>query len=47
LTVLVDLTLAIAVGTVIGLALRLARGEIEPPDWRTPFRWGGGKHSED
>ena len=43
LTVFADLTVAIAVGTIVGLALRLARGEIEPPKWRTPFRWGGGK----
>ncbi len=42
LTVFADLTLAIAVGTAIGLALKLARGEIDPPDWHTPFRWGGG-----
>lgn len=43
LTVLADLTVAIAVGTTLGLAMRLARGEIEPPNWRTPFRWGGGR----
>ena len=41
LTVLADLTAAIAVGTMIGLALRLSRGEIEAPRWHTPFRWGG------
>ncbi len=41
LTVLVDLTLAIAVGTIIGLVLRLSRGEIEAPRWHTPIRWGG------
>lgn len=41
LTVLADLTMAIAVGTLIGVGLRLARGEIEPPRWHTPFRWGG------
>ena len=41
LTVLADLTVAIALGTMIGLALRLARGEIEAPRWHTPFRWGG------
>lgn len=38
LTVLADLTLAIAVGTVIGLALRLSRGELDSPRWRMPFR---------
>ena len=43
LTVLADLTIAIAVGTTLGLALKLARGEIEPPRWHTPFRWGGDK----
>ena len=43
LTVLADLTVAIAVGTVIGLALKLSRGEIEPPSWQIPFRGGGGK----
>jgi SulP family sulfate permease len=43
LTVFVDLTVAIAVGTTIGLALKLARGEIDPPDWHAPFRWGGDK----
>ncbi|MXP47993.1 SulP family inorganic anion transporter [Altererythrobacter luteolus] len=41
MTVLVDLTVAIAVGTMIGLALRLSRGEIVAPRWHTPFRWGG------
>lgn len=41
LTVFADLTIAIAVGTMIGLALKLARGEIDPPDWHVPFRWGG------
>lgn len=43
LTVFADLTVAIAVGTMIGLALKLARGEIDPPDWHVPFRWGGNK----
>lgn len=46
LTVLADLTIAIAVGTMIGLALRLSRGEIEAPSWHTPFRWGGGGRDE-
>ena len=36
LTVFTDLTVAIAVGTMIGLALRLSRGEIEVPRWHTP-----------
>ena len=43
LTVFADLTVAIAVGTMIGLALKLARGEIDPPDWHVPVRWGGNK----
>ncbi len=38
LTVLADLTIAIAVGTALGLAIRLRRGEISPPEWRTPKR---------
>lgn len=33
LTVATDLTIAIAVGTVAGLALRLIRKEVEPEDW--------------
>jgi SulP family sulfate permease len=41
LTVLADLSLAIGVGTIIGLGLRLARGEIDAPRWHTPFRWSG------
>ncbi|MBK9587820.1 MAG: SulP family inorganic anion transporter [Sphingomonadales bacterium] len=41
LTVLADLTVAIALGTLIGVVLRLTRGEIEAPRWHTPFRWGG------
>ena len=47
LTVLADLTVAIAVGTMLGLALRLSRGEIEVPRWRTPLRWGGRRPGED
>jgi sulfate permease, SulP family len=47
LTVLADLTLAIGVGTIAGLALRLARGEIAAPRWHTPFRWGGDGRSRD
>ncbi len=46
MTVLVDLTVAIAVGTMIGLALRLSRGEIVAPRWHTPFRWGGDKRED-
>jgi SulP family sulfate permease len=41
LTILADLAIAIAVGTILVLGLRLARGEIGTPRWRTPFRWGG------
>ncbi len=37
LTVLADLTVAIAVGTVIGLALRLSRGEIQTPHAPLPL----------
>jgi sulfate permease, SulP family len=33
LTVVTDLTIAIAVGTVAGLALRLKRKDVEPADW--------------
>jgi SulP family sulfate permease len=33
LTVATDLTIAIAVGTVAGLALRLTRRDVEPHDW--------------
>lgn len=38
LTVLSDLTIAIAVGTLIGVGLRFTRAEIEPPRWHTPFQ---------
>lgn len=41
LTVLADLTVAIAAGTIIGLALRFSRGEIETRRWRVPFRRNG------
>ena len=41
LTVMADLAMAIAIGTIIGLALKFWRGEIDPPRWHTPFRWGG------
>lgn len=33
LTVITDLTIAIAVGTAAGLALRLARRDVEPAEW--------------
>ena len=33
LTVITDLTIAIAVGTVAGLALRLIRKDVEPEEW--------------
>ena len=36
LTVLVDLTLAIGVGTAIGLALRFRAKKLGLPDWHTP-----------
>jgi SulP family sulfate permease len=38
LTVLADLTVAIAVGTMLGLAQRLAKGEVELPRWHVPQR---------
>lgn len=38
LTVLNDLTVAIALGTAIGLALRLARRDPPPADWTLPER---------
>lgn len=41
LTVFADLTVAIAAGTIIGLALRLSRGEIEAPRWHMPFLKNG------
>lgn len=41
LTVIGDLTIAIGVGTVMGLLLRLLRGGESHPRWHTPFRWGG------
>ena len=33
LTVFTDLTIAIAVGTAAGLAMRLARRDAEPAEW--------------
>ena len=33
LTILTDLTIAIAVGTIVGLALRLKRGDAQPEEW--------------
>ena len=38
LTVVSDLTVAIAVGTAIGLAQRLIRRNVEPADWTPPDR---------
>lgn len=38
LTVLTDLTIAIAVGTVAGLALRLIRKDLEPEEWKPSDR---------
>ena len=46
MTVLADLTVAIALGTMIGLVLKLARGEMEAPRWHTPFRWGGDRRED-
>lgn len=47
LTVLADLTVAIAAGTIIGLALRLSRREIEAPRWHIPFRVNGDRQDDD
>lgn len=47
LTVFADLTVAIATGTMIGLALRLSRGEIEAPRWQVPFRASGEQKDDD
>jgi SulP family sulfate permease len=33
LTIVTDLTIAISVGTVAGLALRLIRKDVEPEEW--------------
>ena len=38
LTVLSDLTVAIAVGTAVGLAQRLMRRDVEPAEWTPPDR---------
>ena len=38
LTVLADLTVAIAVGVSLGLALRLSRRDVPPANWKTPER---------
>ncbi len=37
LTILADLTIAIAVGTILGLGLRLIQGKIKPERWHTPL----------
>jgi SulP family sulfate permease len=46
LTVLVDLTIAIAVGTAIGIVLKHRRGESEPPSWHTPAPWKASKRKQ-
>ena len=38
LTIVTDLTIAIAVGTAAGLALRLMRRDVEPADWKPSDR---------
>jgi SulP family sulfate permease len=38
LTVLSNLTVAIAVGTTVGLAQRLIRRDVEPAEWTPPDR---------
>jgi SulP family sulfate permease len=38
LTVVTDLTIAIAVGTAAGLGLRLIRRDVEPPEWNPSDR---------
>lgn len=38
LTVISDLTVAIGVGVVLGLALRLLRQDVDPADWEAPER---------
>ena len=38
LTLVTDLTIAIAVGTIAGLALRLMRRDVEPVDWKPSDR---------
>ncbi|HAV08370.1 MAG TPA: sulfate permease [Rhodobacteraceae bacterium] len=38
LTVLTDLTVAIAVGTALGLAVRMKRKGVQPPSWSPPER---------
>ncbi|MCC7394951.1 MAG: hypothetical protein IT553_08905 [Sphingomonadaceae bacterium] len=46
LTIVADLTIAIAVGTIAGLVVRYIRGDKDQPLWHTPFRWGGDKRDE-
>lgn len=38
LTVVADLTIAISVGVILGLAVRLSRRNVPPAEWRTPER---------
>lgn len=45
LTVFADLTVAIATGTIIGLALELSRREGEAPRWHTPVKFNGEKRA--
>jgi SulP family sulfate permease len=41
LTVFADLTVAIAAGVTLGLAARLASGEIKTPQWNASFHRSG------
>ncbi|QKG71957.1 SulP family inorganic anion transporter [Erythrobacter mangrovi] len=47
LTVLADLTIAIGVGTIVGLLLRLSRGELSAPRWHTPLGNGNASSADD
>jgi len=38
LTVITDLTIAIAIGTVAGMAMRLVRRDVEPTEWKPSDR---------
>jgi sulfate permease, SulP family len=46
LTVLADLTIAIALGTIIGLARQIAQGRKEAPRWHTPQGGEAGRQDE-
>lgn len=39
LTVLVDLSVAIGTGVLLGLLLQLKKSGVAPPDWDTPERY--------